>query len=521
MFFKAKTSSARATVLYFCILAHLGAWLLAIYIHPSWAWAVTITFIQLVLAIWNSVQRKHSILRNYPLIGYMRYLIEAFRPELRQYLWESDLDGKPFSRKQRSIVYQRAKGARETEAFGTQYDVTAPGYEWIAHSVFPKKFTGPIRVVIGNMQCKQPYESSILNIGGMSYGALSSTAISALNEGARMGRFAHNTGEGGISPYHLRGGDLIWQIGTGYFGCRDAFGKFSPELFRLKAASPSVKMIELKLSQGAKPGLGGILPVNKNTAEIAAIRKLSAGMAIISPPAHTAFSNPTDLIRFVGFLRALSEGKPVGFKLCVGEKSDFIEICDAICATGIIPDFITIDGSQGGTGSAPMEFSDHVGMPLYDALAFASRTLKSYNLHRVVKIIASGKVIAGFDIVRALSLGASCCYSARGMMFSLGCIQALQCHSGKCPTGIATQDRVLAYGLDISDKRTRVASYHQKTLDATVRLLEACGYEKLSDIDPNKIFRKVDQYHTKSFLEIYFSEQKSHRFQWSQQRYLN
>lgn len=521
MSFKTRTSSARTLILLICILTSLIGWLLVIYIHVNWSWAAILASVLLLLAVVNSIQRKHTILRNYPVIGYLRYFIEAFRPELRQYLWESDLNGKPFNRRQRSIVYQRAKGVRENVAFGTQYDVNAPGYEWIAHSIFPKRFTGSMRVSIGNSQCKQPYESSILNIGGMSYGALSSTAISALNEGAKIGGFAHNTGEGGISDYHLLGGPLIWQIGTGYFGCRDAFGKFNGELFRQKATSDSVKMIELKLSQGAKPGLGGMLPANKNTPEIAEIRHVVAGTAILSPPAHTAFSNPTDMIRFVGFLRALSGGKPVGIKLCVGSKSDFTDICDAIYATNIIPDFITIDGAEGGTGAAPIEFSDHVGMPLYEAIAFASQTLERYNLNKEIKIIASGKIIAGFDIVKALALGASCCYSARGMMFSLGCIQALQCHSGKCPVGIATQDKARAYGLDVSDKCIRVANYHQKTLDATVKLMEACGYEKFSDIDPNKIFRKVDQYHTKSFSDIYFRGKSNYKDKWPLAKILN
>lgn len=514
MFFHARTGSARALVLLICSLASLIVWLLVIYVHVNWAWAVIPTLALFMLAVVNSTQKKHSILRNYPIIGYLRYLIESFRPELRQYLWESELDGKPFSRRQRSLVYQRAKGASENIAFGTQQDVNAPGHEWIAHSIFPKRFTGSLRVMIGNMQCKQPYDASIFNIGGMSYGALSSTAVSALNEGARMGGFAQNTGEGGISSYHLHGGQLIWQIGTGYFGCRDAFGKFSPELFRRKAGTDLVKMIELKLSQGAKPGLGGMLPANKNTPEIAAIRHVPAGRTILSPPAHTAFSNPTDMIRFVGFLRALSGGKPVGIKLCVGSKSDFTEICDAIYATNIIPDFLTIDGAEGGTGAAPVEFSDHVGMPLYDAIAFARQTLEHYNLHKAIKIIASGKIISGFDIVKALALGASCCYSARGMMFSLGCIQALQCHSGKCPVGIATQDKARAFGLDVSDKRVRVANYHQKTLDATVKLLEACGYGKLSEIDPAKIFRKVDSCHTRSFSDIYFPGNASYKDSW-------
>lgn len=521
MFFNAKLSSARALILLFLSVFCLIALLVTIYVNTNLMWISILAFALLILATGNSMQHRHTILRNYPVIGYIRYLIEAFRPELRQYLWESDLEGRPFNRRQRSIVYQRAKGARENVAFGTLYDVNAPGYEWIAHSMFPKKISGPLRTVIGNKQCKQPYDASILNIGAMSYGALSNTAIKALNKGAKLGGFAHNTGEGGISDYHLLGGDLIWQIGTGYFGCRDSFGKFSAELFRRKVAHPLVKMIELKISQGAKPGLGGMLPANKNTAEIAKIRHVVPGTTILSPPAHTAFSNSTDMIRFVGFLRALSGGKPIGIKLCIGNEMDFTEICDAIYATNIIPDFITIDGAEGGTGAAPIEFSDHVGMPLYDALAIASQTLKRYNLQGAIKIIASGKIITGFDIVKALSLGASCCYSARGMMLSLGCIQALQCHSGKCPVGIATQDKGRAFGLDVSDKCVRVANYHQKTLDATAKLIEACGYTKLDEINPAKVFRKVDHHHTKSFLDIYFPPKASYKDQWTQSKILN
>lgn len=470
---------------------------------------IIIGFITFFIAF-DRTQPKHAVLRNYPIVGRMRYFFESIRPELRQYFFESDLDGKPFNRRQRSIVYQRAKDQRETVAFGMQLNANEPGFEWAAHSIYPVKIKNKdLRVVIGNHQCSKPYLSSIFNISAMSYGALSKTAISSLNQGARMGRFAHNTGEGGISQYHLEGGDLIWQIGTGYFGCRNDDGTFNPELFHQHATKPSVKMIELKLSQGAKPGHGGILPASKNTKEIAAIRSLQPGITVYSPPAHSAFRNNLELIKFIGNLRALSDGKPVGFKLCIGNKQEFVEICKAILITGIIPDFISVDGSEGGTGAAPLEFTDHLGMPLYDALAFVSSTLKDFSFREDIKILASGKIITGFDILKAIALGADACYSARGMMMALGCIQALKCDSGKCPVGIATQNKKLYRGIDITDKRVRVANFHRNTLRAAIELMEACGFKSTKEIKPGNFFRRIDSIQTKSFEEIYFKDNKS------------
>ncbi|MGC4013235.1 MAG: FMN-binding glutamate synthase family protein [Luteolibacter sp.] len=463
-----------------------------------------ISFPLLVLGIYNITQRKHAILRNYPVIGYLRYLLEAFRPELRQYFFESDSDGKPFSRRQRSIVYQRAKNVRQTVAFGMQANPGKPGHEWVAHSIYPVRVDADeLRVTIGNDQCSQPYTASILNIGAMSYGALSKTAIRALNEGALLGNFAQNTGEGGISPYHLQGGPLIWQIGTGYFGCRNEKGDFDADNFLNNALRPAVKMIELKLSQGAKPGHGGILPATKNTTEIAAIRNVSPFTTVISPPGHTAFRNAEGMLLFLQSLRELSFGKPVGFKLCVGNKKEFHELCYYMRKTGIIPDFITVDGSEGGTGAAPLEFTDHVGMPLYEALAFVVKTLQTYGLKEQVKVIAAGKIISGFDILKVLALGADVCYSARGMMFALGCIQALQCDSGKCPVGAATQESRLYRGLDVSDKRVRVANFHKNTIRATIELMEACGFRKLEDITVSSFFRQLTTSEAKSFEEIY------------------
>jgi glutamate synthase domain-containing protein 2 len=473
--------------------------------NEKWYWVLVLTLPLLLLAIINIRQRKHALLRNFPVLGYLRYFFESIRPEIRQYFFESDLDGKPFNRRQRSIVYQRAKNEKQTVAFGMQADSNAPGFEWVAHSVYPVVLNQEdLRVWIGNEFCQQPYYASIYNIGAMSYGALSKTAIKALNDGARLGGFAHNTGEGGISEYHLHGGDLIWQIGTGYFGCRDDKGRFNAMAFRKNALRPQVKMIELKISQGAKPGHGGILPASKNTAEIAAIRQVIPGTTIHSPARHSEFDNPLGMVMFLDLLRELSGGKPVGFKICIGDKQEFIDICNAIKATGCMPDFISVDGGEGGTGAAPLEFTDHLGMPLYEALAFVKQTLDEFDLASHIKIIAAGKIITGFDVLKALSLGASACYSARGMMFALGCIQALICDSGKCPVGVATQNPALYKGLDPTDKGQRVFNFHLNTIKATKEMMEACGFIDVQKIPASKFFRRIDEQTIMSFEEIYF-----------------
>lgn len=467
-------------------------------------WALLITIPLLILAIRDRMQKKHAIIRNFPVIGHLRYFFEWLRPELRQYFIESDTDGKPFSRRQRSLVYQRAKNARQTVPFGTAFEIDKAGYEWVTHSAFADGHVDEnFRIKVGNNQCLQPYDASILNIGAMSYGALSKTAIAALNQGAQKGNFAHNTGEGGISEYHLMGGDLIWQIGTGYFGCRDEHGEFDPIAFRKNAMRPEVKMIELKISQGAKPGHGGILPAAKNTAEIAAIRHVQPGTTIHSPARHTAFDSPAGLLQFLQLLRELSGGKPVGFKMCIGDKTEFVEICHAMIATGIIADFICVDGAEGGTGAAPLEFTDHIGMPLHDALAFVSKTLNGFDLAEDIKIIAAGKIISAFDMLKAFSLGASLCYSSRGMMMALGCIQALACDTGRCPTGVATQDPGLYKGLDPADKKNRVANYHANTIKAFTEMMEACGFSSLAAIEPSRFFRRINEQEVKSFEEIY------------------
>lgn len=502
--------SVRMMIVLTILLLNVIVSALGLFINSSWYWTMIITFPILLLALRDALQTRHAIIRNFPVVGHLRYLFESIRPEMRQYFFESDLDGKPFNRRQRSIVYQRSKNEKQTVAFGMQADPTRPGYEWTSHSIYPVQLEEKdLRVWIGNHQCLQPYHASIYNIGAMSYGALSKTAIEALNEGAQLGGFAHNTGEGGISSYHLKGGDLVWQIGTGYFGCRNEKGRFDPTAFRKNALRPQVKMIELKLSQGAKPGHGGILPASKNTPEIAAIRLVAPGTTVHSPTSHSEFKNAIEMMTFLQYLRELSEGKPVGFKICIGDKQEFTDICNAIINTGIIPDFISIDGAEGGTGAAPLEFTDHLGMPLYEALAFVKQSLEDANLSGHIKILAAGKIITGFDILKVLSLGASACYSARGMMMSLGCIQALICDSGRCPVGVATQNPALYKGLDPADKKVRVASFHSKTITATREIMEACGFKSVEGIDPSRFFRRINEYETRSFEQIYFESRTS------------
>ncbi|MFV8756392.1 FMN-binding glutamate synthase family protein [Nannocystaceae bacterium ST9] len=458
-----------------------------------------------VLGIVDQVQRKHAIRRNFPVIGHGRYLLEAIRPEINQYFIESNTDGKPFDREQRSVVYQRAKGVNDTTPFGTQLDVYQPGYEWIDHSLgaLPPPHEAP-RVKFGGSRCTAPYMASLLNISAMSYGSLSSHAILALNGGAKRGNFAHNTGEGGLSPYHLQpGGDVIWQIGTGYFGCRTPDGKFSIEEFAERATLANVKMIEVKLSQGAKPGHGGILPASKLTREIAEIRGVPLGADVISPPAHTAFSSPLGLLEFIDRLRESSGGKPVGFKLCVGRKTEFLAICKAMLSSGRRPDFITIDGAEGGTGAAPLEFSNRVGMPLTEGLVFVHNALVGCGLRGDIRLIASGKVASGFDMARLLAIGADTCNSARAMMFALGCIQARRCNSNDCPTGVATQNPALIEGLDVGDKTERVFRFHRATVHAFLELLGAAGFDEPNDLRPAHVHRRLDFHRSLNYAELF------------------
>lgn len=473
--------------------------------YPAVLWSLLVIVPLTAVGVRDALQREHTLLRNFPIVGRVRYVMEKFRPQIQQYFIESNIDAYPIEREFRDIVYQRAKGELETRPFGTHRDVYQIGYEWAAQSLAahdgPK--TAP-RVQIGGDACRQPYSASLLNISAMSYGALSSRAILALNQGARLERFAHNTGEGGIADEHLAGGgDLIWQIGSAYFGCRTRDGRFDPDAFATAASRDCVRMIELKLSQGAKPGHGGVLPGVKVTPEIARIRLIEAGKTVVSPPSHTEFGDPIGLLQFVDRLRTLSGGKPVGFKLCVGRRTDFFAICKAMLETGLLPDFITVDGGEGGTGAAPLEFSNSVGMPARDAWVFVHSALTGTGLRDRVKLIASGKILTGFHMLRAMAIGADLCASARGMMFALGCIQSLRCNANTCPTGIATQNPALIRGLDVTDKTTRVASFHRNTMKGFLELLGAMGLDDPAQLSPEHIFRRVDDLRVRNLRELY------------------
>ncbi|MFT6040364.1 MAG: glutamate synthase domain-containing protein 2, partial [Gammaproteobacteria bacterium] len=464
-------------VFYPISLAIFAATGLVAWTWPPFSWAFVALVPLFAVGVRDCQQTTHAVLRNFPVIGHMRYLLEMIRPEINQYFVESNQDGRPFNREDRSVVYQRAKKQLATLPFGTQKDVRAVGYEWMNHSMYPRVTPPePTRVLIGGNTCAKPYSAALLNISAMSYGALSKNAIQALNGGAKEGNFFHNTGEGSISPHHLEsGGDLVWQIGTGYFGCRDTNGEFSAKAFQTKSRQQQVKMIEIKLSQGAKPGHGGILPKEKINAEVAAIRGVELDKDVISPPFHSAFHGPEQLLRFVDDLRQLSGGKPVGIKLCVGAHSEIEEICQAMIDLDLRVDFIAVDGGEGGTGAAPLEFSNSVGAPLADSLPVVDDLLVRYGLRADVKIIASGRILTAFHMAQRLAMGADLCNSARGMMMALGCIQALRCNSGACPVGVATQDPHLVAGLVVETKRTRVANYQGETVHTLMSLCAAAG----------------------------------------------
>ena len=454
----------------------------------------------------DSRQKARSILRNYPVIGHLRYLLEFIRPELRQYFIESDNEAAPFSRQQRSLVYQRAKGESDKRPFGTQMDVGANGYEWISHSIAPTSLpSGDFRVRIGDggSSCTQAYDISVFNISAMSFGALSANAILALNAGARKGRFAHDTGEGSISEYHLvHGGDLIWEIGSGYFGCRTPDGHFDEHQFAAQAKLDAVKLIEIKLSQGAKPGHGGVLPGPKVTPEIARTRGVAVGVDCISPASHSAFSTPLELMAFVERLRQLSGGKPVGFKFCVGHPWEWFAMAKAMVQSNTWPDFIVIDGAEGGTGAAPLEFTDHVGAPLQEGLLLVHNTLVGLGQRQRVRLGCAGKVVSGFDILRMMALGADWCNSARGFMFALGCIQAQTCHSGHCPTGVTSQDPLRQRALVVPDKAERVYHFHRNTLHALQELVQAAGLQHPGEITAEHIVRRVSGCEVKRLSEL-------------------
>jgi glutamate synthase domain-containing protein 2 len=465
--------------------ALVGAAVLAIVclvLAPLSGWFLLAAGVFAVLAavgVYDVVQTRHAILRNYPILGHMRFIFEGIRPEIRQYLIESDRDEEPFSREQRSIVYQRAKGVEDKRPFGTQERIYDAGYAWLTHSIRPLHLgSHDFRVIIGNAACRQPYAASLYNISAMSFGALSGNAILALNKGAKMGGFAHDTGEGSISRYHREGGgDLIWEIGSGYFGCRTPDGAFDPDRFEAQSADPQVKMIEVKLSQGAKPGHGGVLPAAKVTPEIAEARGVPLGEDCVSPAAHSAFSTPIEFMAFLDILRQRSGGKPVGFKLCIGHRREFMCIVKAMLETGVVPDFIVVDGKEGGTGAAPLEFANHVGMPLVEGLSFVHNTLRGAGLRDRVRIGAAGKLVTAFDIARTLAIGADWANSARGFMFAIGCIQAQACHTNRCPTGVATQDRLRQRALVVPDKAERVANFHRNTLRALADMAGAAGLD--------------------------------------------
>lgn len=492
----------------FSILSLIGTILLGQFVNPDLWWLMVLFVPLVIIGYYDMFQAKHAIMRNFPILGRGRYLMEDMRPKLYQYFIESDTNGRPISRIFRAIVYQRAKHQRDTTPFGTQLDVYEEGYEWMNHSIgaldaHTLDVQDP-RTEVGSPDCKHPYDASIFNVSAMSFGSLSSAAIEALNGGASIGGFAHNTGEGGVSPYHKKlKGDLIWQVGTGYFGCRAADGGFDADKFKKTVDNPQIKMIEIKLSQGAKPGHGGILPAAKNTKEIATIRGVEPGTAVLSPPYHKAFNTPKGLLNFVQQLRELSGGRPVGFKLCMGHPSEFISVCMAMVETKIYPDYISIDGGEGGTGAAPPEFSNSVGMPFKEGLAFAYDCLIGFDLKQHIKLFAAGKIITGFHIIRALALGADATYSARAMMLALGCIQALECNKNNCPTGVATQNPELVAGLVVSDKKERVANFHKETIKTVIELLAASGLQSVDQITRKHIFRRTSLNEIKRYSEIF------------------
>ena len=476
----------------------------ALLLSSGWAIAAVALAALAALGTWDLLQTRHSILRSYPILGHMRFLMEHIRPEIRQYFIESNTEGTPFDRETRDLVYERAKGTKGDEPFGTERDVTAPGYEFLRHSLRARLADDLApRVRLGGPECAQPYDIALLNVSAMSFGALSANAIQALNRGAARGGFAHDTGEGGISPYHLHGGDLVWEIGSGYFGCRDADGRFDPEAFAAKATLPEVKVISIKLSQGAKPGLGGVLPGAKVSPEIAATRGVPVGRTVISPPAHNAFGTPTEFVGFIDTLRRLSGGKPVGFKLCAGARSEFLSICKAILQTGTAPDFVIVDGSEGGTGAAPLEFEDHVGMPLTEGLMMVHNCLVGTGLRERIKVGASGKVASGVDIVSRVCQGADFTMSARAMMFAVGCIQALTCHTNHCPTGVATQDRARARALDVNDKSARVFNFQRETVASAAQIVASMGLSGFGDLSPAMLNRRIDGLGSRTYAEIY------------------
>ncbi len=464
-----------------------------------------VTAFLMIVGVHDLIQKRHAILRNYPIAAHMRFIFEAIRPEMRQYFFESDEDGTPFSRGRRAVVYQRAKMQLDVRPFGTQLEVYADGYEWMNHSIAPRPLARePFRISIGGPDCTRPYSASVFNISAMSFGSLSANAIRALNTGARKGGFAHDTGEGGYSPYHREcGGDIIWEIGSGYFGCRNPDGTFSAEKFAAAAVNEQIKMVELKLSQGAKPGHGGVLPAPKVSKEISLTRGVPMGEDCVSPAQHSAFSTPIEMMKFIAEMRRLSGGKPAGFKICIGHEWEFLAICKAMLETKIYPDFIVVDGKEGGTGAAPPEFLDHVGKPMRQGLYFVNNALVGCGIRQHIKIGAAGKIITSFDIARTMALGADWCNSARGFMFAVGCIQSQSCHTDRCPTGVATQDPHRQRALYVPDKADRVYNFHRSTLHELAEITAAAGFDHPSEFKPIHISRRISPSEVSTFADMY------------------
>ncbi|WP_435978803.1 FMN-binding glutamate synthase family protein [Psychrobacter sp. DM4] len=492
-------------LLRYSTLAAAALLFLAGLLLTNW-WLILIGGALVAVGVYDLIQSKHAILNNYPIAGHIRYVLEDFRPEIRQYLLEDDKEQVPFSRQQRALVYQRAKNVSDTNAFGTLDDLYHHGKEWFLQSAISHPLDNhDFRITVGGARCKQSHDMSVFNISAMSFGSLSANAIMALNQGAKMGGFTHDTGEGAISPYHRKfGGDLIWELGTGYFGCRHNDGSFDAASFAEKAIEPQVKMIEIKLSQGAKPGKGGVLPSEKITQEIADTRQVPMGQDCVSPSSHSAFSTPLELVAFWQQLRELSGGKPVGFKLCIGQPWQFMAIVKAMIATDNYPDFIVVDGAEGGTGAAPVEFMDNVGMPLIDGFLLVHNTLVGAGIRDKIKLGVSGKIVSGFDIARLLALGADWCNSARGFMFAVGCIQSRSCHTNTCPTGVATQDPYRQKALDVPSKAERVASFHKNTLKSLASIVGAVGLEHPSQLKPYHIARRLDDGQIKLLSKFYY-----------------
>ena len=471
---------------------------------PGWWVLLAVLVLLLCVAVYDVTQKRHSILRNYPVLGHMRFLLEDIRPELQQYFIERNWDGRPFDRDTRSSIYQRSKALKEEQPFGTERDVDAPGYEYLVHSTRPvDPPQTPPRVRIGGKDCTQPYDMALMNVSAMSFGALSGNAIEALNKGAARGGFAHDTGEGGLSRYHRNGGDLVWEIGSGYFGARTDDGGFDAGKFAETAAGDQVKMVSLKLSQGAKPGIGGVLPGAKVTQEIADARGVPKGEKCVSPPAHKVFSTPRELVLFMARMRELSGGKPAGFKLCLGSRVDFLAICKAMVAEGVTPDFVIVDGGEGGTGAAPLEYEDHVGTPLTEGLLNVHNALVGVGLRDQVKVGASGKVATGIDIVKRMIQGADYTNSARSMMMAVGCIQAQLCHTNTCPVGVATQDTKRARALNVPDKTDRVFHYQQACVEQAMQVMGSMGVHGPDGLRPHMLRRRIDHDHVASYAEMF------------------